>query len=82
MNNIHAKAWICVIIMMLGVGLGMVSMGFLGNRVILYIILGLGIAMFLAGFILHFVIVRCSKCGSHIGRVYGNKCPFCGEDYD
>ena len=23
----------------------------------------------------------CLDCGSHIGRVYGSRCPHCGEEY-
>ena len=82
MKNIYAKAWLCVGIMMLGVALLMVSMAFLANKVLMYLFLALGIATFVAGIILNYIIVRCPHCDSHIGRVYGSRCPFCGEEYN
>lgn len=81
MKKIYAKAWICLGVMTLGVVFLMSSLAFLGNRIILYIFIAHGIAAFLAGIILHYTIVRCPHCGSHIGSVYGSRCPFCGEEY-
>ena len=81
MKNIYAKAWISVGVMLLGIVLLMCCMAFLGNKVMLYIFLALGIAVFLTGIILNYTTVRSPHCGSHIGRVYGSRCPFCGGEY-
>ena len=77
-----AKAWCCVGIMMLGVALMMASMAFIDNSAMMTLFIILGIACFLGGVILHYAWVRCPHCGSHLGRVYGPKCPFCGRDYN
>ncbi len=82
MKNPVAKAWICVGIMMLGVVIAMSSLAFLNNPFMLYLMLILGAGAFLTGIILHFVTVRCPHCNSYLGRVYGNRCPFCGREYD
>lgn len=82
MKNMTGRAWLCVGIMMSGVFLGMSSMAFLDNQVIMTIIGILAFSCFLGGVILHYAIVRCPHCGSHLGRLYGPRCPFCGEDYN
>lgn len=82
MKNPVAKAWLCVGIMMSGVALMMASMAFLGNKILLYLLLILGIMVFIGGIVLHYAIVRCPHCGTHLGRLYGPRCPFCGSDYN
>lgn len=82
MKNIKARAWLCVGIMMTGVVIGMSSMAFLSNRFMSTLLLVLAAVCFLGGVILHFATVRCPHCGSYLGRVYGTRCPFCGEDYN
>lgn len=82
MKSPVAKAWCCVGIMMLGVALLMTSMAFLNNNVLLYLFLFLGAIVFIGGVVLHYVIVRCPHCGSHLGRLYGPRCPFCGREYN
>ena len=81
MRNMTARAWVCVGVMMLGVGLMMTAMAFLNNEALMTLFGILGIAVFIGGIILNFVIVRCPHCGSHIGRVYGPRCPYCGREY-
>ena len=81
MKSPYAKAWACVGIMMLGIVIFMASMGFLGNQVLLYLFRVLGGIVFIGGIILHYAIVRCPHCGSHLGRVIGTKCPYCGKDH-
>ena len=81
MRNMTARAWVCVGVMMLGVGLMMTAMAFLNNEALMYLFGILGIAVFIGGIILNFAIVRCPHCGSHIGRVYGPRCPYCGREY-
>lgn len=81
MKNPVIKAWCCVGIMMLGVAIFMASMAFMDNQVLFKLIIILGIAVFVTGIILHYAAVRCPHCGSHLGRVYGTRCPFCGEDF-
>ena len=80
MKSPVAKAWFCVGIMMLGVIIAMLSLAFLNNKVLSILIIVLGAGCFLSGIILHYAWVRCPHCGSHLGRVYGTKCPFCGND--
>ena len=82
MKNMAGRAWLCVGIMMSGVILGMSSLAFLDNQVIMTIIGILAFLCFLGGVILHYAIVRCPHCGSYLGRLYGPRCPFCGEDYN
>lgn len=82
MRRPAAKAWLCVGIMMSGVALMMTSMAFLNNKVLLYLFLIFGIAVFIGGLILHYVIVKCPHCGSHLGRIQGPRCPYCGREYD
>lgn len=82
MKNPVARAWCCVGMMMLGVIIGMSSMAFLDNKLILTLVLVLGIACFLAGIFLHFVLVRCPHCDSYLGKVYGTRCPFCGREFN
>lgn len=82
MKNMVARAWCCVGLMMLGVIIAMSSMAFLSNKVIMTIILIVAIACFIGGVILHYATVRCPHCGSHLGRLYGPRCPFCGRDYN
>lgn len=82
MKNMKARAWGCVGLMMLGVVFFMSSMAFINNDVMVFVMLLLGIASFLAGIILHYATVRCPHCGSHLGRLYGPLCPFCGQDYN
>lgn len=82
MKNMKIKAWGCVGIMMLGVLIGLSSIAFLGNDVMIVLIWILAIICFLTGMILHFVLIRCPHCGSYLGRLYGPKCPFCGRDYN
>ena len=82
MKNLIAKAWGCVGIMMTGVLIGMSSLYFLNNEVILHLLWVLAIVCFLTGMILHFVLIRCPHCNSYLGRLYGTKCPFCGRDYN
>lgn len=81
-KNMVARAWCCVGLMMLGVIIAMSSMAFLSNRVIVTIILIVAILCFIGGVILHYATVRCPHCGSHLGRLYGPRCPFCGRDYN
>ena len=68
-------------IMMIGVVLMMSSLAFLNNEALMYLFLFLGVAGIIAGVVLHYKTVRCPHCGSHLGRVYGPRCPFCGKDY-
>ncbi len=82
MRNPAARAWLCVGIMMSGVVLMMTSMAFLNSIAFLYLFLILGIAVFIGGIILHYVIVRCPHCGSHLGRIQGPRCPNCGREYN
>ena len=77
-----ARAWGCVGLMMLGVIIGMSSMAFMHNQVMLVIVGILAFACFTGGIILHYATVRCPHCGSHLGRLYGPRCPFCGRDYN
>lgn len=77
-----AKAWCCVGIMMAGVAVGMTSMIFINNDAMFKLMLFLGGGIFVAGVILHYAWVRCPHCGSHLGRIYGPRCPFCGNDYN
>ena len=81
-NNMVARAWGCVGLMMLGVIIGMSSMAFMHNQVMLVIVGILAFACFTGGIILHYATVRCPHCGSHLGRLYGPRCPFCGRDYN
>ena len=81
-KNMVARAWGCVGLMMLGVIIGMSSMAFMHNQVMLVIVGILGFACFAGGIILHYATVRCPHCGSHLGRLYGPRCPFCGRDYN
>ena len=81
MKNPVVKAWCCVGIMMLGVALFMASMAFINNMAMFNLFIALGIIVFIGGVILHYAIVRCPHCGSHLGRLYGPKCPFCGNNY-
>ena len=82
MKNMAARAWLCVGIMMSGVIIGMSSLAFLDNQVIMTIITVLAGSFFVGGVILHYTIVRCPHCGSYLGRLYGPRCPFCGMDYN
>ena len=82
MRNPVAKAWCCVGIMMLGVGLMMTSLAFLKTPALVYLFLFIGIAVFIGGIVLHYAIVRCPHCGSHLGRIYGPRCPYCGKEYN
>ncbi|MBR6987105.1 MAG: hypothetical protein IKH82_03440 [Clostridiales bacterium] len=82
MRNPVAKAWCCVGIMMLGVVLMMTSLAFLNTPALMYLFMIIGIAVFIGGVVLHYVIVRCPHCGSHLGRLYGPRCPFCGKEYN
>ena len=81
-KNMVARAWGCVGLMMLGVIIGMSSMAFMHNQVMLVIVGILAFACFTGGIILHYATVRCPHCGSHLGRLYGPRCPFCGRDYN
>ena len=81
-KNMVARAWGCVGLMMLGVIIGMSSMAFMHNQVMLVIVGILAFACFVGGIILHYATVRCPHCGSHLGRLYGPRCPFCGRDYN
>lgn len=81
MKNPVVMAWCCVGLMMLGVGVMMTSLAFLNNMTMAYLFMILGGIIFVGGIILHYAKVRCPHCGSHLGRLYGPKCPFCGEDY-
>ena len=81
MKNPVAKAWGCVGIMMLGVALFMTSMAFINDETLMYLFIFLGVAVVISGVVLHYKTVRCPHCGSHLGRLYGPRCPFCGEDY-
>ena len=81
-KNMVARAWGCVGLMMLGVIIGMSSMAFMNNQVMLVIVGILAFACFVGGIILHYATVRCPHCGSHLGRLYGPRCPFCGRDYN
>ena len=81
MKSPFAKAWGCVGIMMIGVVLMMSSLAFLNNEALMYLFLFLGVAGIIAGVVLHYKTVRCPHCGSHLGRLYGPRCPFCGKDY-
>ena len=81
MKSPFAKAWGCVGIMMIGVVLMMSSLAFLNNEALMYLFLFLGVAGIIAGVVLHYKTVRCPHCGSHLGSVYGPRCPFCGKDY-
>ena len=81
-KNMVARAWGCVGLMMLGVIIGMSSMAFMNNQVMLVIVGILAFACFTGGIILHYATVRCPHCGSHLGRLYGPRCPFCGRDYN
>lgn len=82
MKNMVARAWCCVGLMMLGVILGMSMMAFYGNKVLLVIVGILAVSCLIGGVILHYATVRCPHCGSHLGRLYGPRCPFCGRDYN
>ena len=81
-KNMVARAWGCVGLMMLGVIIGMSSMAFMNNQVMLVIVGILAFTCFVGGIILHYATVRCPHCGSHLGRLYGPRCPFCGRDYN
>ena len=81
-KNMVARAWGCVGLMMLGVIIGMSSMVFMHNQVMLVIVGILAFSCFVGGIILHYATVRCPHCGSHLGRLYGPRCPFCGRDYN
>ena len=54
----------------------MSALAFLDNQVIMTIITILAGSCFVGGVILHYTIVRCPHCGSHLGRLYGLRCPF------
>lgn len=82
MKSPAAKAWCCVGVMMLGAALMMSSIAFINNDVMFKLMITLGVICFIGGVILHFVIVKCPHCGTHLGRVYGHKCPFCGNDFN
>ena len=82
MKNLVVRAWGCVGIMMLGVAIAMSALVFLNKEFMLYLMMFLGAATFLAGIILHYVFVRCPHCDSHLGRIYGPRCPYCGREYD
>lgn len=40
----------------------------------------IGIILFLSGLVLNIRLVRCPHCDSHLGRVQGSKCPYCGRE--
>ena len=82
MRNPVAKAWLCVGVILSGIPLMMVSMSFLDNDVLFKVFMILGIAVFIGGVILHYAIVRCPHCGTHLGKIYGPRCPFCGKEYN
>ncbi|WP_028509130.1 hypothetical protein [Ruminococcus sp. NK3A76] len=40
----------------------------------------IGIILFISGLYLDNRYVRCPHCDSHLGRVQGSKCPYCGRE--
>ena len=82
MKKMHpvAAAWLSVLVMMMGVGIGLVCLAFLNHEVLFILIALAGIAVFITGVVLNIKMVRCPHCDSYLGRVAGPKCPFCGED--
>ncbi len=81
MKNPIVKAWICVGIMLLGPVVILVSLAFLNTPVIMRLLWVAGGLIFVAGMYLHIRLVRCPHCNSYLGKVYGHRCPFCGEDF-
>jgi hypothetical protein len=82
MKKLHpvAAAWLSVLIMMIGVGIGMLGMALLDHKVLSVLAAILGIAVFIAGVVFNLIKVRCPHCDTYLGRATGPKCPFCGND--
>lgn len=82
MKKLHpvAAAWLSVLIMMIGVGIGLLCLTLLDHEVLFVLVAILGIVVFIAGVVFNLIKVRCPHCDSYLGRVNGPKCPFCGRD--
>ena len=82
MKKLHpvAAAWLSVLIMMIGVGIGMLGMALLNHKVLSVLAAILGISVFIAGVVFNLIKVRCPHCDTYLGRTAGPKCPFCGND--
>ena len=65
-KNMVARAWGCVGLMMLGVIIGMSSMAFMNNQVMLVIVGILAFACFAGGIILHYAKARDAPSAAEI----------------
>lgn len=68
------------LIMSVGVALTAVGLILLGESALYTALLVTGIILFAAGLALNFKFVRCPHCDSHLKRIQGSKCPYCGRD--
>ena len=68
------------IIMAVGVALTEAGFVLLGESALYTALLVIGIILFGAGLALNIKFVRCPHCDSHLKRIQGSKCPYCGRN--
>ena len=67
------------LIMSVGVTLTAAGLNLLDEAALYTALLIIGIILFISGLYLNNRYVRCPHCDSHLKRIQGSKCPYCGR---